>query len=97
MLIVPEMFDEKSEQKYPLLFHVYGGPGSDTSGVSHSYFYDQFSAFMASNKSVINAFIDARGNPNHGCKFMFDVYRKLGLVQVEDVLGVAKYEIIYDF
>ena len=45
---------------------------------------------MASNQSVIYAYLDARGNPNHGCNFMNDVYRKIGLTEIEDVLGVAR-------
>lgn len=91
MLIVPEDFAENSTRKYPIVFEVYGGPGSDSSSVSHSYFYNKFAAFMASNRSIIYAFVDARGNPNHGCNFMHEIYRKIGLVETEDVLGVAKY------
>jgi len=91
MLIVPQDFDEKSPKKYPLIFNVYGGPGSDSGSVQQNYFYHQFGAYLVSNKSVIYATLDTRGSPNHGCKFMFDIYRKLGTVEVEDTIAVARY------
>jgi dipeptidyl aminopeptidase/acylaminoacyl peptidase len=98
MLIVPEDFDQNSTRKYPLILHVYGGPGSDGGSVTQNYIYNQFSAFMASNRSVIYALIDARGSPNHGIKFMYDIYRKFGSVEVEDTITVARYDsFIYDF
>ena len=91
MLLVPEYFDENSTQKYPILFNVYGGPGSDSGSVNPRYFFSDFSAFLVSNRSVIYAFLDARGSPNHGIKFMYDIYHKIGSVEVEDTLAVAKY------
>jgi len=94
MLIVPEDFHENSSKRYPIIFHVYGGPGSDSGSVTQTYLYNQFSAYMTSNKSVIYALIDARGSPNHGCKFMYDIYRKIGSIEVEDTINVARYTFI---
>ncbi|XP_054159732.1 venom dipeptidyl peptidase 4-like [Oppia nitens] len=91
MLIVPHDFNEKSGKKYPLVFHVYGGPGSEDGSVNHNYFYNGFEAFLVANRSVIYAKLDSRGSPNHGCKFMYEIYRRLGSVEVEDTIAVAKY------
>ncbi|CAG2168582.1 unnamed protein product, partial [Oppiella nova] len=77
MLIVPQDFDEKSPKKYPLIFNVYGGPGSDSVSVHQNYFYHQFGAYLVSNKSVIYATLDTRGSPNHGCKFILSTCMRL--------------------
>ncbi|CAG2119842.1 unnamed protein product, partial [Medioppia subpectinata] len=91
MLYVPHDFDSKSKQKYPLVFNVYGGPGSDSGSVSQNYFYNQFGAYLVSNKSVIYAYLDTRGSASHGSKFMFEIYRRLGTVEVDDTIEVARY------
>ncbi|CAG2113813.1 unnamed protein product [Medioppia subpectinata] len=90
-LFVPQYFDSKAQQKYALVFHVYGGPGAESQCVSHKYFYNQFGAYLVSNKNVIYAYLDSRGAPNRGQQFMFEIYRRLGTVEVEDTIAVARY------
>ncbi|CAG2112356.1 unnamed protein product, partial [Medioppia subpectinata] len=90
-LFVPQNFNNNSAQKYPLVFNVYGGPGAESEYVSHKYFYNQFGSYLVSNKSVIYAYLDSRGAPNRGQQFMFEIYRRLGTVEVEDTIAVARY------
>ncbi|CAG2108244.1 unnamed protein product [Medioppia subpectinata] len=90
-LFVPQYFDSESKRKYPLVFNVYGGPGAESESVSHKYFYNQFGAYLVLNKSVIYAYLDSRGAPNRGQEFMFEIYRRLGTVEVEDTIAVARY------
>ncbi|CAG2114076.1 unnamed protein product [Medioppia subpectinata] len=89
-LFVPQYFDSESKRKYPLVFNVYGGPGAESEYVSHKYFYNQFGSYLVSNKSVIYAYLDSRGAPNRGQEFMFEIYRRLGTVEVEDTIAVAR-------
>lgn len=85
-LLLPHNFDET--KTYPMLVNVYGGPGTAiiTDAASVGY-----SAYMTTNRSVIYAYIDGRGSSNKGSKMLFEIYRKMGTVEMEDQIAVTKY------
>lgn len=49
-----------------------------------------YQAYMTTNRSVIYAYIDGRGSSNKGSKMLFEIYRKLGTVEVEDQISVTR-------
>jgi dipeptidyl-peptidase-4 len=85
-MIKPIPFDPG--RKYPVVFAVYGGPGSQ--GV-----YDQFSTntqqqwLAQQGYIVIN--VNNRGTNNYGSAFMKIVYQNLGKYESHDFAETAKY------
>ncbi|EMG46503.1 DAP2 Dipeptidyl aminopeptidase B [Candida maltosa Xu316] len=87
---LPLNFDKK--KKYPVLFYIYGGPGSQTVtkkwGVS-------FSSLIAAELDAIVVTVDGRGtgfnNLNYklGSKFKFIVRDRLGKYEPLDVIAAA--------
>jgi dipeptidyl-peptidase-4 len=44
---------------------------------------------MTTNKRVIYAWIDGRGSAYKGSKMLFEIYRNIGTVEVEDTIAVT--------
>ncbi|CAG2120642.1 unnamed protein product, partial [Medioppia subpectinata] len=86
-LVLPHNFDEKN--KYPLMVEVYGGPGSQL--VIDKYRVNHWGTHLASNLSIIYARIDGRGSDNRGSKYLHEIYKNMGNVEVMDVIITARY------
>ncbi|KOC62680.1 Venom dipeptidyl peptidase 4, partial [Habropoda laboriosa] len=84
-LYMPPDFDEK--KAYPLLINVYAGP--NTIKITDEVTYG-FEAYMVTNRSVIYGRIDGRGSAYKGSKMLFEIYRKLGTVEIEDQITVTR-------
>ena len=87
-MIKPPGFDEN--KKYPVLMHVYGGPGSQT--VENSY--DGFNGMwhqMLAQKGYIVVSVDNRGTGARGRDFKKMTYRDLGKIEVIDQTESARY------
>jgi dipeptidyl-peptidase-4 len=85
--IVPPGFD--STKKYPVLFYVYGGPGSQT--VINSWGRQNFFWFqMLAQKGVIVVSVDVRGSGARGELFKKMTYRELGKYETEDLMSCAR-------
>lgn len=88
-LMKPPDFDPT--KRYPLLMHVYGGPGSQqvlntyTSGVN-----DLWHNLLAQQGYLI-ACVDNRGTGGRGEAFKKITYANLGKYEVEDQIQAAKY------
>ncbi len=85
-MIKPPGFD--STRRYPVVFAIYGGPGSQ--GV-----YDQFSSsgwlqWLAQNGYIV-VDVNNRGTNNYGRDFMKVVYKQLGKYESHDFAEAAKY------
>ncbi|XP_072401301.1 venom dipeptidyl peptidase 4 [Diabrotica undecimpunctata] len=87
MLRLPPNMDTSGQVKYPMLVNVYGGP--DTYQVVDKFVLD-WGSYLAANKSVIYAAIDARGSGLRGDNLLFAGYRNLGTVEVIDQINVTK-------
>jgi dipeptidyl-peptidase-4 len=85
-MILPVPFD--STKKHPVIFAVYGGPGSQ--GV-----YDQFSTSgqyqWLAQKGYIIVDVNNRGTNNYGSAFMKSVYKQLGKLESHDFAETARY------
>ncbi|XP_032666841.1 venom dipeptidyl peptidase 4-like isoform X2 [Odontomachus brunneus] len=84
-LLLPPDFDEK--KSYPMLVNVYGGPNSvkitDFSKIGYEH-------YLTTNKRVIHMWIDGRGSAYKGSEMLFEIYRRMGTVEVEDTIAVTK-------
>jgi dipeptidyl-peptidase-4 len=82
----PVPFD--STKRYPVVFTVYGGPGSQA-------VYDQFSASSwiqwLTQRGYIVVDVNNRGTNNYGSAFMKAVYKQLGKWESHDFAETARY------
>lgn len=46
---------------------------------------------MVTNKNVVYGRIDGRGSAFKGSKMLFEIYRRLGTVEIEDQITVTRY------
>ena len=95
-MLKPHDFDPA--KKYPVLFYVYGGPGSQT--VSKSFASGQRPMWhkYLTEKGYIVISVDNRGTGARGRDFEKQLYKKLGQYEVTDQIDAAKYLIEkYDF
>lgn len=87
----------KQGEKHPLLFYVYGGPGSQEVLNSQSRFYDYMWFRMLAEKGYVVACVDGRGTGMRGSDFKKCTYLNLGKIEVEDQIEAAKYFGSLDF
>lgn len=86
--ILPPNFDEN--KKYPVLFYVYGGPGSQTvmnrwGGSRDAWFH------MLAQNDIIIVSVDNRGTGFRGEEFKKMTYLQLGKYEIADQIEAAKY------
>jgi len=75
--------------QYPVIVSVYGGPGAQrvTNSWNHKDLYFQYLA----QRGYIVFQLDNRGSENRGKKFEDPIYKKLGVVEVEDQISGVEY------
>ncbi|OJJ48187.1 hypothetical protein ASPZODRAFT_62926 [Penicilliopsis zonata CBS 506.65] len=73
--------------QYPVLFHLYGGPGSQT--VDRKFTVD-FQSYVASNLGYIVVTVDGRGTGYIGRKARCSVRGNLGYYEAHDQIETAK-------
>lgn len=86
--ILPPDFSEN--KKYPVLFFVYGGPGSQTvknAWGGGNYMWHQYLA----QKGYIVVSVDNRGTGFRGEEFKKTTYLNLGKYEIEDQIEAAKW------
>jgi dipeptidyl-peptidase-4 len=86
--ILPPNFDEN--KKYPVLFYVYGGPGSQTVQNRWSGSRGAWYQMLAQNDIIIIS-VDNRGTGFRGEEFKKMTYLQLGKYEIEDQIEAAKY------
>lgn len=86
-LLLPPGFDAAAKVPYPMLVHVYGGPSTYAGSSAWTLGY---SAFMATNRSMVVAQIDGRGSERRDLRTLHAVYRQLGRWEVADQIDVAR-------
>jgi dipeptidyl-peptidase-4 len=87
VLMMPADFD--STRKYPLLLHVYGGPGSATVNDAWGSYY--LWHLMLTQQGYIVASVDNRGTPAPlGRTWRKAIYGQLGVVETRDQAAAAR-------
>lgn len=86
-LMMPPGADRSGATKYPMLVYVYAGPDSNQVTTAFSV---AFGDYLCSSRNIIYALIDGRGSGRNGRKQMHAVYRRLGTVEIQDQISVAK-------
>jgi dipeptidyl-peptidase-4 len=83
--VLPPGFDKT--RKYPVVFSVYGGPGS--ASVTNSF--PRMSHFFLAQQDIIVFSVDHRGSGHFGKKGMDLMYRSLGKWEMHDYVQAVKY------
>lgn len=86
-ILKPTNFNPK--KKYPVYFHVYGGPGSNMVKDEFSgadFMYHQ----LLTQKGYIVVSVDPRGTMHRGAEFKKSTYLNLGKLETEDFIAAAK-------
>ncbi len=84
----PKNFDPK--RRYPVYFHVYGGPGHNEvldTWDGNDYFYHQL---LTQNEYIVVC-VDPRGTMYRGEAFKKSTYLQLGKLEIEDIINTAKF------
>lgn len=84
--VLPPDFD--ANKKYPVLFSIYGGPGSASVRNSFPYFMEGY--YMAQN-GIIYIVVDNRGSGHFGKKGMNLMHRNLGKWEMYDLIAAVKW------
>lgn len=79
--IKPVDFDES--RKCSILLYLYGGPGVQT--VANEFDFDYYWQAYLARKDIITISVDPRGTPGRDQQFSEATFKKLGIVQMEDV------------
>lgn len=85
-LYLPPDFDQT--KSYPLLINVYAGPNTVRITEQNT---NGFESYMVTNRSVIYGHIDGRGSAYKGSNMLFEIYRRIGTVEIEDQIAVTRY------
>jgi len=85
-MIKPAAFDPA--KKYPVVFAIYGGPGSQ--GVYNEFSTSGFLQWLAQHGYIV-VDVNNRGTNNYGRDFMKVVYKQLGKYESHDFAEAAKY------
>lgn len=86
-MLKPFNFDP--QKRYPVLFTIYGGPGSQT--VLNSWGAISVWNQMLSQQGIIIVSVDNRGTGVRGEEFKKCTYLQLGKYETEDQIAAAKY------
>jgi dipeptidyl-peptidase 4 len=81
----PRNFD--ASRKWPVVFHVYGGPGSRM--VSDAFGGGGLFDEVLTEAGIVVVSVDGRGTGGRGKDFEAAVYRRLGTCEVEDLVAAV--------
>nr|CAH7730215.1 unnamed protein product [Callosobruchus chinensis] len=87
-ILLPATLGLPSRKKLPAVVETYAGP--NTNKVLERYNIDT-AIYLVSNREYIHIRIDGRGSGRGGLNKMFQVYRRLATVEIEDQIQVTKY------
>lgn len=87
-IMKPVDFD--STKKYPVLFYIYGGPGTQVVLNNWDFRYYAWHS-MLTQKGYIIVAVDNRGTPNRGKAFKSVIYKNLGKAESDDQIAAAKW------
>lgn len=94
-LIRPSDFDPT--RAYPLLVHIYGGPGSQR--VRNAWLGQQhlWHHHLAEEHGILVAVVDGRGTGGRGRDFTKQIHGRLGILEAEDVIAAGQHFGAMDF
>jgi len=85
-VVKPVPFD--STRRYPMVFAIYGGPGSQQ--VYNSFSGSSWTQWLAQQGYLVVG-VNNRGTNNYGSAFMKTVYKRLGYWEAHDFAETAKF------
>lgn len=86
-LWLPPGIDRGGAEKAPAVVYVYAGPGSQQIADA---FQLGWGAYLATNRRYVYVLVDGRGSACKGDATLFAVNRRLGSVEIQDQIDVAR-------
>ncbi|ESO99209.1 hypothetical protein LOTGIDRAFT_226274 [Lottia gigantea] len=87
-MLLPPVLKKDEITKYPVVLHVYGGPGSQRVTEKFSIGWE---TYLTSSQEMIYVYADGRGSGGRGQKFLHQIYRRFGTVEVDDAIAAGKH------
>ncbi|XP_050418288.1 dipeptidyl peptidase 4 isoform X4 [Patella vulgata] len=87
-LLLPPVLKKEEILTYPLLLHVYGGPGRQKVTEKFNIGWE---TYLTSSRDMVYAYADGRGSGGRGQKFLHQIYKRLGTVEVDDSITAGKH------
>lgn len=87
MELLPPNFDDSGRTKYPVLFRVYGGPGSQ---MVHTRFERDWHAYLACALKYVIVVVDGRGTGFKSRRMRNPVRGNLGYWETKDMVEAAR-------
>ena len=87
MELVPPFFDDSGRTKYPVLFRVYGGPGSQ---MVHTRFDVDWHSYLVCSLKYVVGVVDGRGTGFKGRKLRNPIRENMGNWETIDQIEAAK-------
>ncbi len=90
-MVKPANFDSSGRTKYPVLFMIYGGPGSQEVTADYNGSLELWAQYLASKGYMVVSF-DNRGTGGRGAAFKKETtYKKLGIQESDDQIAAARW------
>lgn len=89
MIIKPTKLDPN--KKYPMLFSIYGGPGSQEVRNAWAGPGMIWNMYLAQEQGIVVATVDNRGTGGRSKEFLSAVYKRLGQLEAQDQVAAAKH------
>ncbi|KAK2178658.1 hypothetical protein NP493_536g01001 [Ridgeia piscesae] len=86
-VFLPPTLNKEHIVIYPLLVHVYGGPGSQQVTFRFRLGWD---AYLSSSQKIIIVQVDGRGSGARGQKYLHSIYKQLGTLEVQDQITAVR-------
>lgn len=83
--------DFNPNKKYPVLLHIYGGPGSQEVVDQYAGTERLWHQYLVEEQDIIVAGVDNRGTGGRGKAFMSATYKKLGQLEAIDQINTGKW------
>ncbi|CAG0895799.1 unnamed protein product [Darwinula stevensoni] len=87
-LFLPPDLDESGSTKYPMIVFTYAGPNSKL--IVDGWRGVDWGTYLSGAEGIIYAMIDGRGSGFRGERLLYQLYRRLGTVEVQDQINVTR-------
>ncbi|KAL8586168.1 hypothetical protein ACOMHN_057730 [Nucella lapillus] len=82
-MLLPPVLKKEEIILYPMIVSVYGGPRTQTVTFKFSI---KWETYLAGARDVVVLFVDGRGTGARGKRWMHQVYKRLGTLEVDDTI-----------
>ncbi|XP_064646923.1 inactive dipeptidyl peptidase 10-like isoform X2 [Lineus longissimus] len=87
-LAIPPDLNKAHVRKYPTILFMYNGPESQK---CNDRFMLDWATYLSASQGVIYGVMDGRGTGYRGSRFLHEIHKKFGTVEVDDQIKAVEY------